>query len=454
MTVAEEFVRDHYLEGYLYVSNFLVAMMEYFRDATVGRVTALIPPLVAALPNEAAGCLKHRIYIGAAVSQILAEGIAHEQLDPVIQFVFDTFKLPTLDEEHAFKLLTMTMPLKASFDDARANRLFSLLLDRSLTTTDNEKLSGWINMCSKLLKRYAIEEEVLMKCVSAVLGGDFVFFKSLPPYRAVPTNVSLFKFLSGYIKKVPSKGLPILQTIISWLGNTAFEAVPSLLLPVKAGVSVGIVNEEMAKELGRIIIQLLEKLEKEDCVELMAVVGVATELFNHHPTSLDPIDNVLRLLVPFVQAAKGAEEEEEMGDEELIESMPTVCKFVFGVYASTSPPQTVNDDLLLGLVTLLPFPPAAEVMGDLLEDLNSLLEDREKFSIIVLPVLKMYTELLLMKKSEQEEFDFSDELIKNMKATSFTCYKTGRTLSRTIPRYALQKKLGNALISLIMRNGQ
>lgn len=63
-----------------------------------------------------------------------------------------------------------------------------------------------------------------------------------------------------------------------------------------------------------------------------------------------------------------------------------------------------------------------------------MLDDQERFDSIVVPVLKLFTEMLLMKKSELEEYEFEEETLSNMKSTLKTIVKGNKNIQATITK--------------------
>ena len=432
IAVAEALIAKNAYSVFEYVANFMIGMFGNFKEDTLDKVIPMVPKVLAQLNNPEVGNLKHRIYTAAALSQIVAEA-ARDHVPTLLKFVVDT--LETSDDETTFLLCTVMVPMKACFDEQTANAVFKKLTPKIRETQDEEFVASWCHILAKLLKRHTIEQEAVASLVSAILAGELKSLHGRPPHKATPPNTAIFAFLACYIKKSPSSGRPICVQLIEWLGLTGFPSIPALLIPLKAAISVGIVDEELAGKLAPLLKAMLKKFDTHDIEELVAVVGVLAELYNHQPKVLQPVSELIEDLQKFVAAAN-IEEEEDIDDElgDLVEAMPTVCQFVFGVYASNDCPDEVNYDVLGTLITMLPFPPQVEEMPDLLEQLCSILEDTDKFKPVVLPTLAVFVEMLLMKSQELEEYELSDELIKDMKSTLKTCVKEDRKLEVSLSK--------------------
>ena len=61
-----------------------------------------------------------------------------------------------------------------------------------------------------------------------------------------------------------------------------------------------------------------------------------------------------------------------------------------------------------------------------------MLNDSERFESVLVPGLKLITEILLMKKSNLEEYEFEDDTISEMKSTLKDCCKGNKQLQNEI----------------------
>jgi hypothetical protein len=147
---------------------------------------------------------------------------------------------------------------------------------------------------------------------------------------------------------------------------------------------------------------------------------VIAALFPQFPIALGSLNNVIQSYASLVHSAAdladGDEEEEALENDvaELIEVMPEVVQLIVDVYVGSAE-VAINEELLLDVVRLLPFPSGVEETPGILEDLVELLDAFPKFKFLAKPFAELLVTLLMQKPKELEEFGFQSELIIGMK---------------------------------------
>ena len=416
LEVAKALVEKKNVKVYEFVARLCVAMFENFKEETQETVLPLIPQIASELANPEVGDMKHRIYTAAAVAVVVSGASITDQYATVVKFVLDNIDEDS--EQTILLLCTVMIPLSTCLNDESANAIFRKLVTKVREGQSDDVVGNCCKVLQKLIKRYTIDKDVVASLVSAILSGDLKILHGQEPHKAMPPNQALFDFVGAYLKKLPTNGKAICEQMVDWLTATLVQSVPAILTPFKSGVIAGVVDEELAHKIAPILKELLKKFKKDDFAELGAVVRVLAELFTRHPKSIEPVSEVITLLEPFVTAADpDAIEEEEDIDEiaNLVEIMPDVALFVFTVYGSNEAPPEVNEDVVLSLVNMLPFPSDMAPLSGILEQLCAMLNDPEKYGFAILPILKVFTEILLMTKKDAEEYAVSDEVTKEMK---------------------------------------
>ena len=107
------------------------------------------------------------------------------------------------------------------------------------------------------------------------------------------------------------------------------------------------------------------------------------------------------------------------------------ARFVFNVYTSNESLQ-VNQNLLIPLVKMMPFAPDVEFLGELLGCMTDMMKDPIRFQCILSPGARVFAEMLLMKKSQLDEFELDQELVSDMKETLKTTVKQNPEIGKQI----------------------
>ncbi|OHS97151.1 hypothetical protein TRFO_36709 [Tritrichomonas foetus] len=415
---------------YPYIANYLTSLNEKFREQTGEKILEFLPTLVSSLENEATGVLKQRIYCAGALAQLLSSEIMNENnrkelIPSVVDFIINN--IDKKDQLVDFNMCAVILPLIPFIGEAKSNTIFAAFVEDLKNTEDEEHLAAWLSVCVKIIKKYTVNEDILNSIVALIMSGELKIFHGTPPHMTMPPLRAPFMLLRSFVKKNPSKASPICQQIIEWLKYTPFSSAPILLLPLTAGLEAGCLNEESADEFAKVLRTFLGRLDMGDTDELIAVCNTLNSLFNVFPNKMTPIVDFLKPLENFAKSCIDMEGEDDLIDDEMIEAMPSVADFAFHIYANDDNVE-VLPDLINPLLELLPFQPQVEEVSGILENLMTMLEDTERFGEILVPALRALTDILLMKKSDLEEFNFDDDLMKNMKQTLKTCCKGNKRL--------------------------
>ncbi|OHT08586.1 hypothetical protein TRFO_22850 [Tritrichomonas foetus] len=425
LDVASDLIKASSVGTYIYVANFLATLAESFKDEAGTKIEELVVPIIKEINNDQIGVLKKKIDCASTVATIIKLGFAVNQSDVVAQFI--SANLPNATEDTITRLCNVIHPLSKSIGEENAVNVFKALVEALKVCEDSEN-AELITLCiEKLTKHYNIPEDILLPLVNASLEGNLKFLNGSLPHKIFPPCVPPFMIITAYIKKFPTKGAQFIPTLLDWFGHTQFSIAPVVLIPIKASFDVGCFPEDRAEEFGKMIKEMIEKCEVFDGNELGALAEAARKLFQAYASKMTPIEDFLKPFIKFAKKSLPDEEEEEEIDIMTGEGIPEVTNFVFSVYAGNDEVEVI-DELLAPLLMNLPFEPGCEEVSDILSNLTTMFENTERFKDVLVPGLRMFAELLLLKKAELEAYNLDDELISDLKGMLKNCCKKDKKL--------------------------
>ncbi|KAH0788084.1 hypothetical protein GPJ56_007915 [Histomonas meleagridis] len=413
----ESLVNAKVLDTFEFIGNFLVVIHEQFKGIYDSRISTLLPLISSELDDETIGSLKRRLSLGSNLSVMISKGLCPELTQTVVNFAMKS--LESTDEKILFEVCGIFLPLCKILEKDTAVQIFNTLSAHLKTTTNIENVNGWCHVLSKLIKHYNIDTTQSDELINDILEGKLSILHGHKLHQLLEPILSLYHFLSHYIKSNPKKGEKICETLISWLPQTIFQSIPSLLSPISEGIKIGsIISNESITNLLTNLIKLLNKFVEDDIDEIISVLNLLNEVYIKYPKAFNNITEIInnmKRLISMVDSNNEEEDNEEGFDRETIAIMPSITNFVFNVYASDDSVE-VNEEVLSKLIEYLPYPPEVEEMNDIMANLLQMLQDEERFEPVLIPALKLITDVLLMKKSELEMYNF-DETLDEMKET-------------------------------------
>lgn len=430
LDVSKSLINEKEVATYPFIANFLTILKEKFHDETVSEIAPLVPVIVAQLNSESLGTVKQRIYCAGAIAQLLESGIATEETNNVIQFVLNNLNCGV--EKSVFNLCSVVLPILKNIGEEKSNIIFKSFVEDVKKTENEEYLTAWLTCLGKFIKNYNIDEDSVNSVVALIMSGELKIYHGSLPHIAMPPIIAPFNFLRKFVKKYPTKAAPICTQIVEWLKFTPFSSMPTLLLPLIAGLESGCIDENLAKSLASILNTFLSRLDLGDSDPLASVCTALNSLYQYYKQVMTPIINYLAPLEKFAKDCYTENEgDDDMIQEELVEAMPAVATLTFNVYANDDEVK-VLPGLINPLLALLPFHPQVEEVPEILTNICSMLENKDRFSDIVVNALKMFADVLLMKKADLNEFKFSDDLINSMKQTLKSYCKNDKRMTNAV----------------------
>jgi hypothetical protein len=432
---AEVLVAEDHVEAYPWLSAFFVAMTKCYMDESKDIIKKYLPKLVNAIRDEKAGSQKDRLNLAADISVMIGDGLADELLPDLANFAIEFLDSDKIKE--MMNSCAIFISLRPKLTEELANKVFELAAKRAMVVMESEALNILVQTMRKLMKRFSINETVAESFTRSIVEGKLAILYGQPPHLSKPPELFLFLYLERYVRRFPHKGSQLCGTLIGWISKAPFPVIPAILEPINAGLETSQVSEVQARELTGILKILLPQLDHHDVEELSATCATLKEIYDIYPNLLNPVIPLLEHLkkvVSVITIEPDEDNEDEMEDIiNATDALPSIAQLVLTIYAiDDSVP--VYTELLAGLVSMMPFMPQVKENQELIECLISMMEEPEKFECVVVSTLKAFTELLLMKKVELDEYEFEQDTIKEMKDTLRTVVKSNPIVGKQIAK--------------------
>ena len=420
LTIAKDIIESGKSDVFSYLGAYILTLFNSFQDSTKDIIKEFVPKLISSVKNDLQIPLKERLLVATDCAALLGQGLNDSFVQELTQYSLDSLK--SEDKKASFTACAILYHLRPKLSNENAKLAFEIIGEKTLLIDDEEGTELYFQTMRKIMKLFPINEELLNRLLLSILEGTLPIFKGSKPYLIEPPHEFIFQFLSGYIKKYPIKSSELCQKIIDWLPLTSTHSWASLLTPLNTGLTVSAIKEEDARKLSKSLEDYIQKIDIDEINELIISVDILRLIFTSYPNAIESIDTYFVKFEEFINIIKENGEEEDSEEAlELLPAMPSIAQFVFTVY-SNNENIPINENLLLSLVQMMPFEPGV-ALNELISLLISILDDYEKFESIVLPSLKMFSELLLLKKSELDEYNIEQDVNKSMKDSLKTIIK-------------------------------
>lgn len=442
---AEQLVAEGHVVAFPWLSSYFVAMSKDFTAETKSTIIKYLPTLVKAIHDENAGRLKDRLNLAADLAVMVGDGFADDLCPEIANYAMKFLSSENIKE--MMNACAIFIALRPKLTPKLANTIFEIAAKRAEEVMSSDALTTLVQTMRKIMKKFDIDDKLSGRFTQKIMEGQLAILYGQPPHLSKPPEKFLFLYLERYIVRNIKKASEICAKLIEWIAKSPFSVIPMILRPIDAGLQAGVVNEQMASILTGILSVLLPQLNANDIDELSATCRTLKNVYEQHPDVVEPCDPFFEHLSEIVSNI--SEEDDKSDDRNYygdmkspIVCLPDIAMFVFTVYTSSETTK-VFPELLQNILKHMPFRPEIEENEELMECLCSMLEEEDRFKSIVVPALSIFTELLLLKKAELDEYELEEDTVTMMKDTLKRIVKTDSDVQKQ-----LQKLFGSSRAKL------
>ena len=419
LEVAKVLIKEQHKKCYTQVANFMLAVSKVYPETTLKTVMEHVPMLADSLFDDESGTKKQRMERAESLAAIVQGNAPEEIVVKLADFTMKTLENVTGSE--LFYICSVILALKNNLKEQQGVEFFSKLEGIARTEIDSKKLNALLHTMKKLLNVFNIDAA---QFVADLLDGKLAFIGGLPLYSCYDQKTMIFYFIAAYIRKFPLKSGAIASKLIGYVSQVSEDMLPVILEPIEAALHAGIVSFDDTKVLYDIVMGLLESAFCDDeglcaCVDILSKIGkTSPDIYN--------VPAVLEMLSSRVNS----------DDEDFKESSAyqAIVRFALEIYTCKAIKAEVNADLLKAVIGSLPMGPEVSSMEEIMMLLVKLLDDAERFKDVVVPSAIAISELLMLKKTELDEYNFTPDTLKALKETLKRMLKADKTLERQITK--------------------
>ena len=356
--------------------------------------------------------------------------------------------LVSKSQNEFMRATTIILELIRSLDRKKVNGFFEKICDHALKATTDKSLDFYTYSMIKILKHYNIDPKIVSNFLNCILTLSHPLKRNQFPIF-IPQFTD---FITLFVKRAPTGAPLILECFRKYIQdinpNSLMFGIPGVLLPIKE-----MINYKMLKiEDFEIIWEKIKYLFKKGNM-IVHGKGICISIetlqlaFDKMPELVDPIDEKISSAAHFLNGINLEGEFVEQMQKQ-IEIVPTLCDFVFDVYANKKNAK-LDENLFNRLIDLMPFPWEVKCNQSILKNLIKIMFD-ERFELYKIKVCRIIVSYLLLDKKELNRFKFNDAFIKEMKeSVKKVAHENDKNISK-IGKYFPNEKRDMPLLQKIV----
>ncbi|KAH0786678.1 hypothetical protein GPJ56_009421 [Histomonas meleagridis] len=410
LEITKRIVNDSSYESFRFLTPFLIAIYSNYQEESF---IDLLPKLSEGFLDETKiANKKHRILLSIDIAQLIGD-LKYEPLVPSIT----NFIIQNLESECLYDSLRTCGTIIGMYNLLtleNAIKIFEKLPVNKLTKTDAFDMV--IHVMIKLAKKFDVSD-VAQSFVTSFINGTLPIFEGYLPYKQLPQIDSAFDFIEVYVKRFPLKSNQIITTFIEWVKDGPELALHQILSILTIGINNKIINLNQCIELSKLVLNQVEKLDKNDSPELISSADFFSSIYKTFPKVLDPISNFTKPFENIINSINlpnfendDFEEEEKENIEGNTDCTSSIIKFLLNVY-TTDKNYEINEKTILHFFDFVPFP-KDEGIEEVFSLINEVILQDERFDCIKEFVAILYAQLLI---EEDDELELDEKTMDEMK---------------------------------------
>jgi hypothetical protein len=392
------------------IANLMCGIVQNFSDDVhaIAQIEDHLPALVACLDFDFSA--RRKIAPAVAIASILATGTSIDLVPSLIRFVIAS---DAVYDDSLFGRLEKVLSLLKAHLGPWSDDLATVYMRRARSTLSVDFADGCFRLLGKLLKRYSLDADVVALFACDIVSGNLAIYNGIPLAWHEDPSMTSFRFVSRFIRTLPSRGRPICENLVAILPEVRVPTLAALIAPIRAGLAVGVFSDEMASTLGQGLRFWVARLDCGDVGEFIAVVKALGQLFRAFPAALGGLPFYVDVLSPIVAAVtdhRYVEDDENDGDDRSIDDlMQPIANFAFALYASGFAIE-VDVAFIAALVRETRVMGHGRAFEASLRDLMAIMEDQERFGQLTMPILSAFVQILGLDGPAFLPADLVDEM--------------------------------------------
>lgn len=188
---------------------------------------------------------------------------------------------------------------------------------------------------------------------------------------------------------------------------------PGFFMPIMTAIKIQKVPKEDIENFCNGLLDILKKKKvKAIYKSACAAIETLSVVFNVIPEALNPIEPKVEAVSDFLKEIDLSELESPKM-QNMIETAPYACNFILDVYANINEEININEDLLLTIFKLLPFPVEVKCNEVILKNIMKMIM-KDKFSKWKIKSCRVLAAYLLLDKKDLDEFKFDPKTVEQM----------------------------------------
>ena len=419
-------------------ANFFAPMAASFPQIVRERVLDILPELISYIKGEKEADIANRNSIATAVCDIIADYDLRDNASEVAEVA--TKDLNNENEDIQAEAVEMLYVLcKALLPDA-AISLFETLCGMLESYTSKQTINTFIKTIKALMKKYRVNKETAKKAIQIIYEGKVPAVGSIENLDDADES-AVFDILKTFTKKYKKDALPFINQVIGVLSFLDTDLIESALEPIETALKITIgedgeklIDKDTVEELSE---TLLDMLKGDDNDPAKYVCPVINGIRISYPGVIDD-QELLQLLNDRLELCD---------DKEDLDSVNAISCLILSIASvSQCDPQLISE-----CCHILPISPDYCDLHEVLDNVNKIVDFEGLPEETIRACLFFLSRVVLMKKSQLDEYEVPADVIGNTKQHISQIIKAKPQMKEPLTQLLLKKKLSKVQVNSLLK---
>ena len=344
------------------------------------------------------------------------------------------------DDDYSPQLLgsSIMMNLCETLVPDSALELFKSLSELLLTVSDPDVTSNMIGALTGIIGKYRVDFDIAQDLADKLINGRVPAIKEL---FLMEEDLGMFKYLREFVKRFKKRTEPYCKVLMTMFPRVSTEILSGMALPLEEAFSQNLFDEETASKFFVIIEEMVR--ENEDEVEnLSDLFGMILAIKRSYPQVID-VPALIKQLEKINDAYGDLEEDPDF-------AMP-LSLVLLELYSASEDGKEVTPETLVEILTQLPYPADNCDLQFVLQAAMDLSTKDWAQKAAALPIAIFLAKVLLMKKSDLDEYQVDQQTLSQAKNCLKLMCKASTDLEHNVRKAVADTKAKQNSLNSILK---
>lgn len=407
LQVIEKIIDEKEFISFPFLASFLLSASKNNLNESSNTIDLSIPAFIAAIKSNEIQDNEEKCDLISDICSIISDGFGkNEYKTEIVEFCSEFIKS---NDDYCILTASNCISMLRNFLTAEIANVLYELLAKKILETENEKVSlSILYAIKKLMTKFDVDISKIDLIIESMLDGSINSFNGKNDFESF-----YFVFIKNYFQKLSQKSSNVHKIslkLVDLLEKTKFSVVAHILPVIDAAIETGVVDKQNAAKIVEFVQKFIAKLLPTDAGEIVCVSETLICLMKSYDKILEPIEFYMEKLDELAHMICDSEKKIEFSED----IISKISKVIFFACAQHDFKWTdKNIESFIFFTKMMSFD--CDDFPELIQSYIMICDKEDTPQQVIIHIIKLFTNLAVLEKREQDEIGLSLEQVMFMK---------------------------------------